>query len=119
MRVCLLVLLTVLVIVGAGCKTTQSGSTAVTPGSADYLACAAINNMVEGAYATSGSSAQEVAGQDVISRSEVANNPTLVSDAHQLQSDANAGNQSAVNTDLANMAQTCSSMGIGPTTSGT
>ena len=99
-------------ILGA-CSAAPSSSSS--PGTYDLLACAAINNEVSGAYANETASQQSTRGQDMLKRAESANNPELVSEAKQLQSDANAANQKAVDSDLAHMAGTCSNMGIGPT----
>jgi len=50
----------------------------------------------------------------MLQRAEAANNPALGNEAQQLQADANAANQTAVNADLGNMGQTCTNMGLTP-----
>ena len=80
----------------------------------DWLACAAIWNQVDGAYANSDAATKQSAGQEMLQRAEAADNPALGNEAQQLQADANAANQTAVNADLGNMGQTCTNMGLTP-----
>jgi hypothetical protein len=76
-----------------------------------------LNNFIDGSFAKMDATTKQDAAQRMISDALRADNTELVNAAHQLSADANNADQSHVNADLANMAQTCSSLGMGPTSS--
>ena len=96
-----------------GCTNTDSGTT-IQPSRSDMVACASINDTVEGVFAKLSTAGQQEAAQTTLQLGLEAANTHLESEAHRLQSDAIAANQTAVDQDLSDMAKTCDQMGIGP-----
>ncbi len=112
------VVIVVSVIYANSHSTNKTPSSSSSPTPLDMVASATINNEVEGAYTNESYAEKVQRGQAMLGYIADSKDATLMREANQLQADANAGSQSAVNNDLANLAQRCETLGIGPTSSG-
>jgi len=99
----------------AGSLSLCACSTPGSPTSADLTACVSLDNMANGDYIHDTHVVKQQAGQLLIEQAEAASNAALVAEGHRLQGD---GSTSSIVNDLARMAKTCDSMGVGPQSTG-
>ena len=105
----------ILVLIVGGIALSACGSTP--PSKIAKTACAEIENTDQGAYTKLSASAQAARARKMIADAESSGVDALQSGAQQLQTDADKGDQAAVEADLGSLVTTCSGLGLVPTAS--
>jgi hypothetical protein len=98
----------------AACGSSASTKTSSRPTVAEESACAQINNEALGVFKKLPAGDQTLAVNVMIGDAKKSGNATMRSRADRMQKDASGVMPATVNSDVSDLAQVCTSLGIGP-----